>query len=196
MRLSVTELDAYRRFRALEEMSFEEMLQILLKQRAPTRAMEAGRAFHAVLEDAQPCDLTVIERDGFKFRFNLDCEIALPRVRELKGEIVLPTSVGPVTLVGIVDGIDSGIHDYKLTGRFDAERYFDSYQWRCYLHMFGGSKFVYDVFEGKDEGDEWVIFNYHPLSMYAYPGMAEDVLLEVDELARFTAERVPERAAA
>lgn len=195
MRLSVTELDAYRRFKALEDMSFEEMLAVLLKKRTPTRAMEAGSALHKLLENHQGGDLEEVEQDGFRFRFDLDCAIALPRVRELKGEAIYPTSIGPVTLVGIVDGLDNAIRDYKLTAKFDAERYHDSYQWRCYLLMFGGRKFVYDIFVGEDKGEAWVIREYHSLAFYAYPGMEADVLRELDDLARFTAEQVPARLA-
>ena len=196
MRLSVTELDSYRRFKTLEDMTFEEFLAVMLKQRTPTRAMEAGRALHTVLEHCTTGEILEVEQDGFKFRFDFDGDIVLPRIRELKGEVKLETSVGPVTLVGVVDGIDGAIHDFKLTAKFDAERYHDSYQWRCYLMMFGGTKFVYDVFVGQETADAWVIREYHPLAFYAYPGMREDILRELDDFARFTAEKVPQRAAA
>lgn len=198
MRISVTELDSYRRFRALEEMSFEELLAILLKQRPATRQMEAGKALHSVLENLPPSSgpLDVVEQDGFRFRFVCDCALALPRVRELKGEQVFQTSGGPVTLVGMVDGFNGAVHDYKLTSKFDAERYHDSFQWRCYLVMFGGTKFVYDVFVGDDKGEEIVIKEYHRLPLYAYPSMKDDVFHAVDEFARFMAEQVPQRLAA
>ena len=196
MRISVTEIDAFRRFKVLEDMTWEEFLAVMLKQRTPTRAMEAGRALHTILEHCAVGELGTVEQDGFTFRFDFDGDIVLPRVRELKGEMQVQTSVGPVTLVGVVDGINGAIHDFKLTAKFDAERYHDSYQWRCYLLMFGGTKFIYDVFVGDEKPDAWVIREYHPLAFYAYPGMKEDILRELDEFARFTAENVPQRAAA
>jgi hypothetical protein len=141
MRISVTELDAYRRYRDQEDVELEQLLLQLRKLEPPSQAMLAGKAFHYVLEHAKPGEeLTTAKVDDFTFRFQLDCALELPRVRELKGEIVVMTSVGPVTLVGVVDGLDGPVIDYKLTSRFEAERYADSYQWRCYLLMFGMSK--------------------------------------------------------
>lgn len=196
MRLSVTELDAFRYYRDTEEADLESLLRRLRKEEPPSRAMHAGRAFHAALEHAQPGDdLGLIERDGFRFRLELDHAMPIPRIRELKGESVLPTPIGPVTLVGVVDGVDGPVRDYKLTGRFDAERYIDSYQWRCYLVMFGAHQFDYDVFVAKDtDADPIVIYDYHRLPLYAYPGMTADVLREVGELAQFVAKHLPERA--
>lgn len=194
MRLSVSNLDAYRRYRDNEDVTLESLLSQLRRESPPSRAMLAGKAFHSILETADVSELDAAERDGFKFRFSLDCAIALPHVRELKAEVQLETPSGPVTLVGIVDGMDAAIHDYKLTARFDAEKYADSYQWRCYLTMFGGTKFIYDVFVGKDDEDEWVVFDYHALPFYAYPAMQSDVLREVSEFAAFVAKHLPEQA--
>lgn len=195
MRLSVTELESYRRYRDIEEVSLDDLLRQLRRQSAPSRPMLAGSAFHKVLENADLSTLEVVEQDGFKFRFALDCEITLPVVRELKGEMVLPSPVGPVTLVGIVDGLDQAIRDYKLSARFDAERYADSYQWRCYLEMFKGHKFTYDVFVGKDGGEdgEWLVYDYHQLPLYRYPGMSKDVQREINEFAVFVSQHLPER---
>lgn len=193
MRLSVTELEAYRRYRDNEEVSLDDLLSQLRRQSTPSRAMLAGSAFHKVLEHAAVSDLETAEMDGFKFRFKLDCEIKLPVVRELKGELSLPSPVGPVLLVGIVDGLDEAIRDYKLSARFDAERYTDSYQWRCYLEMFNGHKFTYDVFVGKDEGEEWLVYDYHQLPLYRYPGMRQDIHREINEFAVFVKKHLPER---
>lgn len=198
MRLSVTELDSFRRYRDNEDVELAALLAQLRRETPPTRAMQAGRAFHHVLEHAAPGALDTAEHDGFKFRFALECVLPLPSVRELKGEHLIPTSVGAVTLVGVVDGLDVGVRDYKLTARFDAERYADSYQWRCYLMMFGAAMFQYDVFVAQeDEGaGEYVVREYHPMRFYAYPGMFEDVIREVDEFAGFVARHLPERLAA
>lgn len=196
MRVSVTELDAYRQYRGDEEAELEDLLRQLRKQAPATPAMLAGKAFHKVLEyiDAG-AKLETAEQDGFRFRFDLAESIALPPVRELKGELEVQTSVGPVTLVGVVDGIDLAVRDYKLTGRFDAERYADSYQWRCYLLMFGATRFDYDVFVNREDSrtGELVICEYHRLPFYAYPRMREDVLHEVELFAQFAAEHLPER---
>lgn len=194
LRCSVTELDLYRRYRGDEEGDLELLLRQLRRAEPPSRAMQAGRAFHTILENAKPGQvLERAEQDGFFFRFDVDCALPLPRVRELKGEPVMPTSIGPVTLVGVVDGLDGYVRDYKLTARFDAERYADSYQWRCYLVMFNAQRFDYDVFEQREDGDTFCIHAYHPMRLYAYPGMHEDVLRELDAFARFAYQHLPER---
>lgn len=158
--------------------------------------MMAGRAFHKLLEASDDGELVYTEVDGFSFRFDLDAEIDLAPIRELKGEMVVQASVGPVTLVGVVDGMNGlTVRDYKLTTRFDAERYADSYQWRSYLEMFGAKKFVYDVFVGKEDGPgEYIIYDYHKLSFYAYDGMKRDIELEVDGLAQIVAKHIQEAA--
>jgi hypothetical protein len=198
MRLSVTELDAYRRYCDDEGFTLEALLRQLRREEPPTEAMRAGRALHHILEHAKPGqELEDVEHDGFRFIFELDCAMPLPRVRELKGETLLPTAIGPATLVGVVDGLDCGVRDYKLTARLDAERYADSYQWRCYLMMFAASMFQYDAFVGGPNAAGWyVITEYHPIRFYAYPGMQEDVLREVSEFADFASRHLPERLAA
>lgn len=198
MRISVTDIDSWRYYKATEDMVVEELLRRLRKQEPPSRAMLAGRALHSVLEHAKDGDLDYAEADGFRFRFEADCALSLPSVRELKGEMLIPSRYGPVTLVGVVDGLDGAIYDHKLTARFDAERYADSYQWRCYLVMFGASKFIYNVFEGQEDEKraEWAIRGFQQFTLYAYEGMKADVAREVAELADFVAQHVPEKLAA
>lgn len=194
MRLSVTELDGFRYWKSAEDMDLDAFLARMRKQEPPSPKMLAGRALHSILEDAQVGEVAVAERDGFSFTFEADCSLQMLPVREMKGEIGLHTSSGLVTLVGIVDGLDGGIYDHKLTERFDAENYANSYQWRCYLTMFGAQRFTYNVFEGREKDiNTWVIYGFHPLTFYAYPGMADDVQREVNELAAFVAKHLPER---
>lgn len=190
MRVSVTELDTWRYFKSSDDMDVEDLLRRLRKEEPPTQGMLAGRALHKVLEHAQAGEVTKAEADGFKFTFLADCVVPHLPVRELKGEIEIATPSGLVTLVGVVDGHDGAVHDHKLTERFDAERYADSYQWRSYLLMFGATKFVYNVFEGRegDRADEWLIYGFHQFPLYAYEGMRSDVEREVAELAAFKQE--------
>lgn len=194
MRISVTSLDAYRYYRDNEDASLDDLLARLRRELPPTEAMMAGSALHAALEHAQ-ADAEVLQADGYTFRFVADCELPLPAVRELKGEIEMQTSIGPVTLVGIVDAIGSEIQDHKFTARFDAERYADSFQWRCYLHMFGAHRFVYNVFEGREvKPMSYDIHAFHRLPLFSYPGMREEVQREIDEFARFLDRHMKEPA--
>lgn len=198
MRISVTDLDSWRYYKQDEDMDVGQLLARLRKQELPSQAMLAGRALHSVLETAKEGELEVAEADGFKFRFRENFTVPLLTVRELKGEMVIATPSGPVTLVGVIDGHNGAVWDWKLTSRFDAERYADSYQWRSYLTMFNARKFVYGVFEGKegDEINEWIVWGYQEFPLYAYDGMRADVEREVAELAAFIVQHVPERAAA
>lgn len=207
MRLSVSDIDLYRRYLDEDEdMSLEQVLAQLRRTAPRPKFLDAGTAFHKILERSAAGEVTRCEIDGMKFRFDLDARIVLPDVREMKGEMRVMTSVGPVTLVGKVDGLDHAVHDFKMAGWFDVDKYLASYQWRCYLLMFNAWKFVYDVFlydekeikegRGKNKvvlGSEYVITDYHELPFYAYPGMELDVLREVDGFARFVAEYMPEK---
>lgn len=207
MRIAVSDLDQFRRYEETEEASFADFLAGLRRQTPPTPQMIAGKALHKILEKAtSDAEFVTAERDGILFYFECEIEMSLPQIRELKGEIIIDTSVGPVTLVGFVDGMDSAVYDYKFTGYFDAERYSTAYQWRCYLMMFGGRRFDYRVFVGKERGSGsgfdgkpfsgWTISDYHELSLYRYPEMEADVVREVDRFARLLAQHAPTTAQA
>lgn len=192
-RISVTDLEAWRYYIASEDASLEDLLARLRRETPPTAAMIAGRAFHAALETMGESESQFVEADGIQFHFKTDCELALPRVREMKGELEMQTSVGSVNLVGVVDGLNGmEVQDHKLTARWDAERYAESYQWRCYLTMFSGTRFVYNVFVGKEvKPNVYEIYDFHRLPLYAYPSMAPDVNREVDRFAQFLDRYLP-----
>lgn len=193
MRISVTDLDSFRYWKD-SEMTIDELVQRLRGKFEPTPAMMAGRAFHSMLEHANLGEIDICDVDGYRFDFRqLKAEIAMPSVRELKAEY----QIGDITLVGKVDALNGNVvHDYKLTEQFDAERYVDSYQWRCYLLMFGATQFVYDVFQARYDIASIVVYDYHRMSFSAYPEMRDDVLREVHGLAEIIQQYVPEKAAA
>lgn len=200
MRLSVSDLQCWQRYKNNESVTLEECLKQLLKQEKPTPALLAGRALHKALENAQYDTEDNwrghIQYAGYTFFIQCDVDLKVPEVRELKGEIEIETRVGPVTLVGVVDSIDISISDYKLSGRFDAELLAGSYQWRCYLQMFDRLRFDYKVFVGEEiKPKEWAIRDYHEVSFYRYPGMEEDVKREVNHFAVFMREHVWPKAA-
>jgi len=191
IRLSVSDLESLRYWRANEDADLASLIQRLMHLEPPTPVMKAGRAFAKLMENAPQGELTEMPIDGWVFRFELDAELSLPAVRELKAEVLFETPSGPVTLVGKVDGLHGiSVHDQKLTERFDAERYLDSLQWRAYLSMFGAREFVYDVFVGRYDGRVVTINDYHRLPFYAYPEMRADVQKAVDDLAAVYMEHV------
>lgn len=203
IRLSVSDLETWRYWKANEDSTLDELVARLTKKEPPTPQMQAGAAFAKLMEQAPMGVFDVETVDGWTFVFNLDDVIALPPVRELKAEVVFDTPSGPVMLVGKIDGLGGKVHDQKLTESFDAERYLDSLQWRAYLVMFGAREFVYDVFKAKYErgpgrtivvdGEETyvkgdptgkiTITEYHPMSFFSYPGIRADVQRAVNELA-------------
>ena len=197
-RLSVTDLDSFLYWQN-SDMELEELLKRLRGEEPPNVKMASGKAFHKLLEHAQDGEIFRTVVDGYEFRFNIDEELMIAPIRELKAETVFQTPSGPVTLVGKVDGLyGQTIRDYKVTERFEAERYADSYQWRCYLVMFGARHFVYDVFQARYEdclGVEQLvtIYDYHRLPFSAYPGIDADVQRKVAELAELVAKYVPEK---
>lgn len=194
IRLSVTDLDSYLYWRDSEDMDLAELLMRLKGEEPPGQNMLASRAFHKLLETSAEREMFTAAAGDFNFVFAIDQDIAIPQLRELKGEKFFETPSGPVTLVGKVDGMHGvTINDYKLTERFEAERYTDSYQWRAYLTMFGAQRFVYDAFQCRYDPERVYIYDYHRLVFFAYPGMAEDVQREVCGLAEIVAKYVPEK---
>lgn len=197
IRLSVTDLDSYLYFLRAEEMTFEQLLARLRGEEPPKPSMLAGRAFHSALEHASDGTVDQLRLDGYTFTFQVDAELPLPSIRELKGELRIATSSGPVTLVGKVDALEGRtVRDYKLTERFDAERYADSYQWRAYLMMFEAERFVYDVFQARyDRNDDHLvtIHDYQRLAWPRYGDLEHDVRSAVDGLAEIVARHVPQK---
>lgn len=202
IRISVTELESYRYFKEREDMTVADLVADLRHEKPPTPQMEAGRAFALFMETARHDGIGGDEAtvDGWRFIFDVDAELELPDVRELKAEASFQTPSGPVTLVGKVDGLGGlTVHDQKLTEKWDAERYLDSLQWRAYLVMFKATTFVYDVFVGRydSKGAKKVtVTGYERMPFYAYPEMRRDVERAVTELAGVIARYLPERVAA
>lgn len=192
MRVSVSSIDTYIYYRDSEDAELDELLRRLRGEEPPTPEMAMGTALHGILEDATAgMELDDVERDGFRFVFDLDSELALPPVRECKGEMELDVDGTPVTLVGKVDGLDGvRVWDHKLTGRFDAERFANNTQWKLYLWMFGGRKFTYNVFTRYEKDDYVLIREFHPLNFYAYPGMEDDNMRALREYVAFATEHL------
>ena len=184
IRISATQLEAYRRWLESEEATIEEMVAYLEKKVQPNEAMLAGSAFHKVLEDHENMTLAFVEKDGFKFDFS---EIETEIEKRINGE--------PVTFVGVVDAMESDcVFDHKLTAYIDAENYTDSMQWRCYLSWLGMSKFTYNLFQKYTpvaESDKCVIKSVTQISFYRYPEMENDVLLLATQLVDFIKANAP-----
>jgi hypothetical protein len=187
IRISASDLQCYQRYRDNEDVTLEECLAQLRRERPATPAMMAGSALHGALEHATyDTDTSCLKWNGYLFFFDCDIDLTIPDVRELKGEMDMITPSGPATVVGVVDSLDGSICDYKLSARFDAERLAESWQWRCYLSIFNCSRFLYKVFVGEEiKPQEWSIRDYHEMAVYRYVGMEEQLQREIEECASF-----------
>lgn len=194
LRVSVTELDSLAYWMA-SDFTLDELLARLRRDGPVTDAMLRGRAFHTVLENAGEGELSTVEQDGYTFRFDVEGEFALPRIREVKGEKVYRIGDVEVTLVGIVDALCGlTIHDHKLTKQFDPENYTDAIQWRAYLDMFGAKCFQYNVFEGaEDRTGAVAIRHFHPMTFYTYPELTDDVTKALEGFVDVIRNYLPER---
>lgn len=203
IRLSVTDLETFRYWQSQEEATLEDLVRELSGVEEPSPQMVASRAFHKAMENLDPSQLVGVDRltqDGYVFDFDLEGEIYIPPIRELKGERLWRTPSGPVTLVGKVDGLFGlTVRDYKLSERFEAERYTDSFQWRAYLAMFHARRFVYDVFQCRYDNrdpNHVVIFDLHHFPLERYPDMEVDLDDVIDQLAEIVVKHVPQKVAA
>ena len=198
MRVSVTDLDAYRRWREDEEAELEPLLRQLRKLEPPTEPMLAGSALHKALEHAEPGVVSTLEIDGYKFIFDLNAELALPDIREIKAEKVYMIDGLPVTVVGKIDTLDARtVEDHKATSRFDAERFLDTYQWRYYLDIFGATRFRWNVFEMAEIGERaYKVFALHRLEQFRYGAMHADCVRLLRDFVEFARVQLPERLAA
>lgn len=195
LRISVTDLDRLRWFRDDEDAELSAFLADMRRETPPTEAMLAGTALHKALENAQPGDHKGFRQDGYTFSFEAEAELDLPAIREIKatGEFVVDGCV--VTLVGKVDAVHGRrVDDHKFTTHYDPERFMGSYQWRCYLQLLGADVFRWNVFEARESAPRnYLIKHVHPLSMYRYPGMREDVIRELGGFVQFARAYLPER---
>lgn len=197
MRVSVSNVDAYLRYKRNEDVTLDDLLAQLRRETPPTENMLAGTAFHKLLEGADIGEIHDAVVDGFTFRIDVDAEIFLPKLREIKGVCLYDIGGTQVDLVGIVDTLDGvTVSDHKLTGRFDPERYTDAFQWRAYLSMFGADRFIYNVFTArKDIDGVWVVSAFDRFPLYRYPALDADVRRMLTEYVHFAMNHLEEKAA-
>ncbi len=185
MRVSVTELADYRRFRNTDQ-TFEEWLARWKRLIPPTPAMRAGTRFHRFLETGgrdyadqvkfKP-DFTPIKPDS--------CEVPLSREFAIGGE--------SVKLVGRLDAIHGKtILDYKLLSRYPrAEKYSGSVQWRSYFVLYPQAEtFRYQFFiRGYTANPEVVVVrDIRECAFPRYPEVEDDVTALLTDYRTFIRE--------
>lgn len=99
-------------------------------------------------------------------------------------------------LVGKADvlGRNGTVYDYKTQDKaLDVERYFDAWQWRTYLLLFGAERFVYSWWRVKPikRGDKYnyLLIEHETFEQFSYGNLEADVLGVAADLADFRRSR-------
>lgn len=196
MRVSATDLDAFRYWRDSEDADLGELIARLRRELPPTEPMLAGTAFHKALELAPYGEHRELEANGYRFTLDLDGELDLPPIRELKFTRDVVIDGEPVTVVCVADTMDGvTVSDHKLTSRFDADRYLAGYQWRVNLFVFPeAQRFRWNAFEAREQAPrEYLVYALHTLPIDRYPELEADVIRELGEFLAFARVHLPER---
>jgi hypothetical protein len=200
MRVAVTELDAYRNYKANgTQEAFDQLIHRLLYRSRGTLWMEAGSAFHSALEVQQPCDnVTELRHDGYLFTISPEISVTLdlPPVRECWCRGYYTIDGIEVILTGKVDAaFGKRIDDHKLMGRFNPLAMLETYQWRAYLMLMGCNVFRWNcfIYSADERAECFMIQEIQTFECYRYPGMEADVLAELADFVRFVRAHAPAR---
>jgi len=158
IRVSVTDLEAFRLFREEDWMSFDDLMMQSTGEEPQSLQMAASGVFHEILSHLHTGEHDVLRKGRFTFDLaDVEADIVLQPLRELRVSRQYVLDDGTVIDVrGRVDGADGvAVDDHKIKfGSYDAERQADSVQWRFYLDMTGSRIFRYNTFEAKDFTDK------------------------------------------
>jgi hypothetical protein len=192
LRLHVTDLDSWRWYHIIEDRTENEFISGLLRLEPANEKMLMGTAWHSILENP-PDEISKIKKNGFTFICDIDAEVVLPQVREIRAQKVYEVDGYAVTLTGGCDGITGNkIVDHKLTFNPNVDNYLDAYQWRAYLDIYNADVFEYRIYHGYQSGMNVTIKDYSTLRVCRYPTMVDDLLVGVRGLLRFVVDRVPQ----
>lgn len=194
MLVRVSNIETFRRWRADPDATPEDLVARLTNFQ-PTEKMEAGTAFHKVLELAQPGEYEEVSALGHTFILP-DAEIALPSVRELR----CFGTFGPLRVTGQVDALyGTRVEDHKTTAQFNADGYLEGCQWRFYLDLFGADVFRWNVFEiwpHKTRPMTYHVAEPQTLEQCRYPGMHDDCMALAADFYDFATKHMPALEAA
>ena len=190
--IHTTDIDSFQWYKRIDSMTKDEMIGRLLRTEPPNEQILMGTAFHSVLENP-PDEIDIVERDGFTFKVECDCELEIPPITEIRTAKGYQIDDCSVTITGKCDGMNGNrIDDHKLTFRPNPENYFTSYQWRSYLDMFKADYFRYIIYSARKKGKLVTIYDVSEMKLYRYPEMTEDLKSGIAELLAFIKEHVPQ----
>lgn len=213
LRISATQLETWRKFRALEYYTEERLCKDLFGEYQQTVQTEIGTAFHAVMEDIKseaglrvgyveyPADNyqgIVIDKNSWLFDFVSALQITehipthgLREKNAIKWVLLEDYEIQLVAQPDVIYGLMA--IDYKTRWKEFAEPddilvyYIDSIQWKTYLYVYALTQFKY-VFinlEKTQQHDIISIKNITPVTLYAYPSMYNEVLEYLRDFANW-----------
>lgn len=201
LRVSTTMVESYRLLCTQPWMGEADLTETVRGEFKGNERTRCGSAFHSILESPTTYlvagDSPHFAADGRRpedpaaepFRFRIEDVMAglegIPaggtfEVKETRTvshfSIVGPVQVQVVAKVDHVTGTHVREHKTKYTA-FDIDRYFESYQWRAYLWVFGASRVEYAVhrFKGEPTTEKPMVLNgIETFRFYPYGGLDGD----------------------
>jgi len=199
--IRVTTLESFRRFRdnVTETYDTEEKLIEHIKGEFKGNCKtEIGSAFHFLIEhkEMDTNDITDFLKFGVIFNtIHFDtaykhAENISPFVPEIRKSKVFNTGKYKVEISGCTDVLQGNtLRDTKC--KFSAPTYMDyynSFQWRIYLSIFGLDRFLYDIFEFIGYKDEMVkdvsslvLKQHDPFECIRYEKMESEILTLIND---------------
>lgn len=191
----VSNIETFRRWRQDEGQGVTDLVARLTDFQ-PTENMVAGTAFHRALELAEPGEYAELSANGYRFLFDCEAAIALPRVRELR----CYGTYGPLRVTGQVDAIYGlRIEDHKSTAQFNGDGYWEGCQWRFYLDIFNADVFRWNVFPitpVRGQEKTYTVAAPQLLEQCRYPRLRADCMALASDYYEFAIRHLQQKEAA
>lgn len=209
VRLSVTTIERFRRYKEFDYISEEQMVESIKGAFTRNAKMDYGEDFGNYIENPS---LAAVLPDGGRRMPGYNTYLA-PKIVEKANEYIsalqspvfevpvrsmyLFTNLPPIIISGRIDVAEGVLErDIKTTSDFNYESYEDSLQWKFYLDKTGQDKFVYDVFELKGKVFDPLFpkdkekqvaedCEFHSFALYTYPTLKQDCRSWIYEIMGF-----------
>jgi hypothetical protein len=199
MILRVTNLEKFRRFRdGVSSFDTEQsVIDTLTGVFVGNNKTIIGSAFHSIIEHSEDIRMFKSDMSGHVIFNEEQIKIAVlhslnlqPFIPEIRQNKDYETNYGIVTMSGAIDVLQGNqIRDTKV--KFSSPLYldyYDSFQWRIYLSIFGLDRFYYDIFELIGYKDEMmfdvskcVIKQHEPYECLRYENLETDIIELLNE---------------
>jgi hypothetical protein len=199
MIVRVTNLEKFRRFRdGVSSFDTEQsVIDTLSGVFVGNNKTFIGSAFHSIIEHGKDINMLMADLKAHVRFSEKQIEMAInhslslqPFIPEIRQNKDFKTNFGIITLSGAIDVLQGNqIRDTKT--KFSSPEYleyFDSYQWRIYLSIFGLDRFYYDIFEFIGYKDEMLldvsgcgIKQHDPYECLRYDNLETDIIQLLNE---------------